>query len=95
MAAGGAPGSAAAGGASAPVSGAGPLLGRRLEELQALFLRGFRQAGAILRFETYCQSTPPLGTRGAREGRVWRQGGGHGPMATPEYATALDKILVT
>ena len=29
------------------------LLERRLEELQALF-SGFRQAGAILRFETYC-----------------------------------------
>ena len=65
-------GSAVAGGASAPVSALEPPFGRRLEELQALF-SGFHQAGAILRFETYCQSTPPLGTRGApsaREGRL-------------------------
>ena len=49
-----------------------PMLGRRMEELQALF-SGFRQAGAILWFETHCQSAPHLDTRGApsaREGRL-------------------------
>ena len=48
-----------------------------------------RRCGAILRSETYCQSTPPLGTRGAPSAQMGRQGGGYGPNGYPLNALLL------